>query len=250
MVERIVLTASAGTFPDLAAALSQAPVVVEEHPLVGFEPPADWTDLDAALTNVGSFGAVALTSPRAARALADRLRVLGISWRDSGPNIWAGGPVTLAALHEVRSRVRVPASQAVDQGAAETLARAMLAADEPGPVLFACGEPHREELPRILRENGIDVREVVCYRSVLASRSQAGAALARGNMVVVASPSVMGLVSDACPRTARPRLIAAGPTTAASARALGWPPAAVASEPSTRGVASAILSLLTAADGE
>jgi uroporphyrinogen-III synthase len=245
MLETVVLTASAGTFSGLAAALSNAPVILEEHPLVSFESPSDWSQLDRALMNASEFGAVAVTSPRAARALTDRLLALGISWKDSAPTVWAGGSGTAAELREVTTRVKIPESQGnTGRGAAETVARAMVNAGVAGPVLFACGEPRRHELPMILRENGIDVREVVCYRSVLASRSEAGSALARGSMVVVASPSVMALVSDVCHVSARPRLIAAGPTTAMSATAHGWPPDAVASEPSTEGVASAIRSVL------
>jgi uroporphyrinogen-III synthase len=245
MVETVVLTASAGTFSGLAAALSNSPIVVEEHPLVSFESPQDWSELDAALLNASDLAAIAVTSPRAARALSDRLRVLGIVWNDSGPAIWAGGPGTAAELRDLTRRVRLPESQA-GRGSAETLARAMLDAGVVGPVLFACGEPRREELPRVLRQSGIHVREAVCYRSVLASRSEAGSALARGSMVVVASPSVMSLVSEVCEVNARPRLIAAGPTTAVSARAHGWPPDAVASEPTTEGVASAIRGMLVA----
>ncbi|HZB28367.1 MAG TPA: uroporphyrinogen-III synthase, partial [Gemmatimonadales bacterium] len=237
--------ASVGTFSGLAAALRSSPVVVEEHPLLSFESPQDWSEFDAALMNAGDFGAAAVTSPRAARALLDRLRVLGIAWNDSGPAIWAGGPGTAAELRDLTSRVRVPPAQA-GRGSAESLARAMVEGGVAGPVLFACGEPRRDELPGILRQNGIHVREVVCYRSVLASRSEAGSALARGSMVVVASPSVMALVSEACEVSARPRLIAAGPTTAVSARAHGWPPDAVASDPSTEGVASAIRDVLGA----
>ena len=245
MVETVVLTASAGSFSGLAAALSNSPVVVEEHPLVSFESPKNWSELDAALMNASKFGAVAVTSPRAARALSDRLRVLGIEWNDSAPTIWAGGPGTAAELRDLTSRVKVPESQA-GRGSAETLARAILEAGVGGPVLFACGESRRDELPGILQESGIHVHDVVCYRSVLASRFEAGSALARGTMVVVASPSVMALVSEVCEVSARPRLIAAGPTTAVSARAHGWPPDAVASDPSTEGVASAIRDVLGA----
>jgi len=99
-------------------------------------------------------------------------------------------------------------------------------------------------LPFLLREHAIEVQEVVCYRTVLAPSSHAGEALARGTLLVVASPSVMRLLANASNPAHRPRLIAVGPTTAASARALGWVPAATAREPSTQGVAEAISSLL------
>ena len=52
------------------------------------------------------------------------------------------------------------------------------------------------------------------------------------------------LLARACPRGTRPELLAVGPTTAASARAAGWSPSAVASEPTARALASAIRSLL------
>jgi uroporphyrinogen-III synthase len=113
-----------------------------------------------------------------------------------------------------------------------------------GPVLFPCGDARRDELPRVLGESGIEVHEVVCYRSVLADEFQARTAAATGTVLVVASPSVAGLLARACPRATRPELLAVGPTTAASARAAGWSPAAVANEPTTRSLSSAIRDLL------
>jgi uroporphyrinogen-III synthase len=85
---------------------------------------------------------------------------------------------------------------------------------------------------------------VVCYRSVLADESQARKAAARGTVLVVASPSVADLLARACPSTTRPELLAVGPITAASARAAGWSPAAVAEAPTVRALSSAILGLL------
>ena len=120
----------------------------------------------------------------------------------------------------------------------------MLEAKVPGPVLFPCGEIRRDELPAELRKQGVEVEEVVCYRSVLADEAEARAAAARGTVLVVASPTVVDLLIRACPRPTRPELLAVGPTTAASARAAGWSPAAVATEPSARALASAIRDLL------
>lgn len=245
-VETVVLTASAGSFAGLGAALNRGRVTVVEQPLISFGPPESWAPLDSALTHLTSFGSVAFTSPRAARAVFQRTREIGVSW--SGriiPAVWAIGSATQAALQELARPVRVPenGSDGTSRSGA-ALARAMLASGAVGPVLFPCGENHREELPALLREHGLQVHEVVCYASILASPSQAGDALARGTMVVVASPSVMELLVGASDPAQRPRLIAVGPTTAASARAHGWVPAAVAREPSMEGVAAAISSLL------
>jgi uroporphyrinogen-III synthase len=121
----------------------------------------------------------------------------------------------------------------------------MLAEKAAGPVLFPCGEAHREELPSVLRSAGVLVDEVVCYRSVLADITDARVAAELGTILIVASPTVANLLAQACPRGGnRPGLLAVGPTTADAARAAGWPPAAVASEPSARGLAAAVKGLL------
>lgn len=243
----MVLTASAGAFAGLRAALDPEQLTVEEHPLISFAPPESWVPLDSALTELASFGSIAFTSPRAAQAVVQRSSEIGVRWPPVGdrPALWAVGAGTRAALGGVAAQVREPEPNVSgDSAAAAILARAMLASGAAAPVLFPCGENRREELPTILRQHGVEIREVVCYRSVLASCSQAGMALSRGRIVVVASPSVMQLLAAASNPGERPRIVAVGPTTAAAARAVGWPPAVVAEEPSTQGVAAAITSLL------
>lgn len=242
----VILTASAGAFPGLVEALREIPVTVEERPLMSFTPPPDWAPLDAALNRTSSYGAVAFTSPRAARAVVERLEALHLTWRSaSTPNVWAVGPATSAALDGRLGSVRLPEGRQPEKmGAGAALARAMLEAKVKSPVLFPCGETRREELTAELRQGGTDVDEVVCYRSVLADESEARAAAARGSVLIVASPTVVDLLARACPRPTRPELLAVGTTTAASARAAGWSPAAVASEPSPQALASAIRGLL------
>jgi uroporphyrinogen-III synthase len=247
MSNTVVVTASAGAFPGLVAALRKIPVTVEERPLMSFAPPSDWAPLDAALARVGEYGALIFTSPRAAEPFAARLKQRRAEWsvEQSSPAVWASGPQTAAALHGVLGRVRLPPGRDRGQlGGAKALARAMLEEKVSGPVLFPCGEEHRDALPAELRLNGITVDEIVCYRSVLAAESEARVAASRGSVLVVASPRVAGLLARACPRGARPELLAVGPTTAESARAAGWSPSAVASEPTARALASAVRSLL------
>jgi uroporphyrinogen-III synthase len=246
MGDTVVLTASAGSFPGLVEALKEVPIAVEERPLLSFSPPVDWTPLDSALDHLDSYGAVAFTSPRAARAVVERMRARRTSWGGGlRPEVWAVGPATSAALGGAPGSVRLPPERPGGKvGAAAALARAILEAEVDGPVLFPCGETRREELAGELRKGGVEVKEVVCYRSVLANESEAREAAARGTVLVVASPTVVNLLARACPRPSRPELLAVGPTTAASARAAGWSPAAVAAEPSARALAAAIRNLL------
>lgn len=243
----MVLTASAGAFPGLVEALREIPVKLEERPLITFAPPDDWSSVDAALDRASSYAAVAFTSPRAARAVVQRIKAVQHSWNPGpdSPTMWAIGPATASALGEVLGQVHVPVSLPGGKpGTGEALARAMLDTDLKGPVLFFCGELRRDDLPNELRNAGIEVDEVVCYRTVLADESAARGAAARGRVLVVASPSVVDLLARSCAKPYQAELLAVGPTTAARARALGWVPAAVAGEPSAMALVSALRGML------
>ena len=240
----VVVTASAGTFPGLAEALRAIPLAVEEYPPMTFAPPLDWAPVDAAIRRLDAFGAVALTSPRAARAFAER--VASIAGRgEIGTVIWAAGAGTAEGLGDALGPIRMPDAPAVgERGAARALAEAVLAAGTEKPVLFPCGDLRRDELPARLRDEGLGVEEVVVYRSVLAGEIDARRAAERAQVLVVASPSVADLLARACPPGVRPPLVAVGPTTAAAARASGWVPAGVAARPSADALVAAVRTLV------
>jgi uroporphyrinogen-III synthase len=188
---------------------------------------------------------VALTSPRAAQAFAERIDASRVTWDDSTSAIWVVGSTTEEALQGRAGPVRKPpAEPGSGDTAAGSLARAMLASGVRSPVLFPCGDRRLDELPELLRSHGIRVDEVVCYRSVLASREQARNAVAGSTVVVVASPSVARLLAEACPGRSRPRLVAVGTATAQAAQTAGWLPSAAAAEASTPALAAAITGLL------
>jgi uroporphyrinogen-III synthase len=237
-----VITASAGSFPGLADALSAPGRAVTEQPLIHFKGPSDWTVLDQALERLHDYRAVALTSPRAATALVTRLVQRAIRWPlVDPPQVWAGGSATAAALGGTLGAVRTPEEREVGSiGAAAALAQAMLDARVAGPVLFPCGSTRRELLSQRLRGSEVSVDEVVCYQSVLADESEAKAKTAGATLLIVASPSVAHLLVDAWPPGSRPDLIAVGPTTAAAAREGGWEPAAMASDPARNAVVTAV----------
>jgi uroporphyrinogen-III synthase len=240
----LVLTGSRGSFAGLLEALHERSIEVLEQPLIGFAPPESWTALDTALDRLATYRAVAFTSPRAARALIDRLASRGLPWPRTSPAIWAGGTSTRAELEKSLRNIRVlQPEEASGLGAAEGLARAMLSSATRGPVLFACGAQRRDELPSLLRSGGVQIEEVECYRTILAPLAEARAVMLSGGWLVVASPSVVGLLVGAS-SAERPNLIAVGPTTAAAARDAGWIPAAVADEPSVAGLVEAINGLL------
>jgi uroporphyrinogen-III synthase len=245
MIGPLVLTGSLGSFAGLREALEERSIEVLDRPLIDFAPPASWTPLDTALDRLATYPAVAFTSPRAVKAVVDRLASRGLQWPQTSPAVWAGGTSTRAELEKLLGSGRVlQPEESAGLGAAKGLARAMLAAGTSGPVLFACGAQRRDELPAWLRAKGVQVEEVECYRTILAPLANARAAAVPGEWLVVASPSVVGLLVRAYPSAERPYLIAVGPTTAAAARDAGWTPAAVADEPSVAGLIEAINGLL------
>ena len=238
----VVLTAAAGSFPGLAEALRALPAEVIEIPLLAFAEPLDWTPVDGAIRAMGRYCAVAFTSPRAADAFAAR-------WKEAGhgplPPLWAGGRGTAAALAPLAGAVRTAPEEATGRlGAAAALAATMLGEGVAGPVLFPCGEVRRDELPTRLRQEGVAVHEVVCYRSVIAGDAEAREAVRCAGILVVASPSVAELLARASAPTPRPPLLAVGPTTAAAARAAGWAPSAVAARPEADALVAEVSSLL------
>ena len=260
MPATVLVTASAGTFPGLVEALRAIPVGVEEVPLMTFAPPLDWRPVDAAVRDLGRYAAVAFTSPRSARAFAERVAALGgagavLGGAGAATETWAAGVGTAQALGGVLGEVRRPDDHEVGKrGAAaalaSALAAALLAASPSGPVLFPCGDIRRDELPSRLRDDGIAVEDVVCYRSVLAGESEARRAAQRAQIVLVASPSVADLLARACPPGVRPALLAVGPTTAAAARSSGWPPAGVAKRPTTEALVAGVRALMLARPGD
>ena len=129
-------------------------------------------------------------------------------------------------------------------GAAAAVAAEMVREGMAGPVLFPCGEIRRDELPTRLRQEGIEVDEVVCYRSIVAGEEAAREAVRRAGILIVASPTVAELLARASAPTPRPPLLAVGPTTAAAARAAGWSPAAVAEHPDVDALVAEVRSLL------
>jgi len=245
-VTRAVSTLSPGALDGLADALAGEPVTLMERPLLGFDAPADWTPLDLALARLREYGAVALTSPRAARAVAQRSRALASGAARPPVSIWAAGRATAQALGDGWGPVRlppVPAPGADREGAGSNLASAMLAARTPGPVLYPGGEVRRDELTRMLTAAGVAVEEVVCYRAVLASAAEAQNVARQADVLIVGSPRVAQLLATACPPDSRPRLLALGSTTAQAAEAAGWAPAGAAATPTAEEVARMILAL-------
>jgi uroporphyrinogen-III synthase len=240
---RIVLTLSDGTLDGLDRSLDRLGASWVHKPLLIFEAGGFQAALSGAMTILDRFEAVALSSPRSAALYAQAIRQA----RAVSPPVWATGPGTarevrrLTPAHFVESPAR--------DGAAAALAQIMVRRGVTGPVLFPCGEAHRDVLPSRLREVGIEVVELVCYRAVIAPVEALRESAASGDVIVVASGRVARALAEAVPSTGRPELVALGQVAAQAASAAGWHPAAVADEPTIPSLLQALHGALNLFDG-
>lgn len=241
--ERIVSTLSTGAPEGLERALDALGVTFVHRPLLTFETDAFGPALGAAISALDQFQAVALTSPRSADLYAGAVREA----HAVSPPLWASGPTTARELQPL-AQVHMVEPPAPD-GAAAALARMMIGQGVTGPVLFPCGEQHRDVLPGRLRAAGIEVTEVVCYRAVIAPPAELRAAAASGDMILVGSGRVAQALADAVPASERPGLVAVGPVTTRAAASAGWPAAATVEEFTVPLLLQAVRAVLQLAQG-
>jgi uroporphyrinogen III methyltransferase/synthase len=191
-------------------------------PLIEIRPAGDRGAVDRTLAE--SYDWAVFTSANAVRATLDR----GVALR--ARRVAAIGPTTARELllHGIRSEA-LDAAVADAAGSAILLPRADIASDE---------------LPRLLRERGGQVTELIAYHTGTSSDAAAELRrlLARGvDVVTFFSPSaVRSFVAAADRSLCGARVACIGNVTAAAARAAGLPVDIVAPEPTASALAEAI----------
>lgn len=237
MTTRIVVTTSPGSLHGLEERVADLDVSIHRRPLLEFVPPRDPAAIDRALVDAARWSAIVVTSPRGARALAER-------WRDAVPGdapvVWSTGEATSRPLRAIGATVREapPADGPVSAG--EALVAEMLSAPIASPVLYLAGEPHRPELTARLADAGVRVEIVTAYRGVPVADVELFAALSRADLLVVGSPAVAAALASQGDEATLPAWIAIGATTADAVRAARLPLMATATAPTAEGVADAI----------
>lgn len=179
-------------------------------------------------------GALVLTSPRAAEAVA-RVWSAELRSRWQTRPVYVVGPRTGEAVGRLGL---VP--QGAEAGSAPMLADHILSRPPAGRLLFLTGDRRRDELPDRLRAAGRAFDERVVYRTHLRSRLDVSGAPSPV-WVVWFSPSGVEAVEEEGgfdPRAVRRAAI--GPTTAARLADAGWPAHAVADAPTPEGLVKAL----------
>lgn len=242
---RIVVTRTREQAGGLAGALRALGAEVLEVPLIRIEPPRSLAALDGALSRLGEFDVMIVTSANTARVLAARKPP---PWA-AQPRTVAVGPATAAALCDLGLRVDLQPEPAV----AESVLREV-APDAAGKRIFLPqAAAARDVLEEGLRAAGALVERVEVYRTVPeeGSRPLLERAFAPPpDAVTFTSSSTVenffGLLGAEQAREALRRTGACsiGPVTSAALRARGAAPAVEAVKHDVAGLVEAILGLL------
>ena len=215
------------------------------RPVLRFALPGDekyaGDDIRRALRQPEQYAGLVLTSPRAARVLAEEVGSLGEvgdAWK--AKPTYAVGAKTATLLREVGLR-----TVGEESGRAEALG-AVIAKQEKArregpsrlPLLFLCGNRRRETLPLLLHREGVPFEERIVYETHLRSGPWLEDA---PDWVAFFSPSGVQAVQQSREAGwAAIRKAAIGPTTADALWRAGWQPEAVAREPSPAALAEAV----------
>lgn len=226
----------------LADALRAAGARVVVQPLIQVVPPRDRAALEWARRRVADRDWVVFTSSYGVRALGP---VPG----EGLPPAACVGSATAESAREAGWRVAV----VPEESTGEALARALVSAMD-GPrgqrVLFPRAEDAGTVLPRLLREAGCAVDDVVAYRKVvpedvasLAARLDAGAI----DTLTFTSPSTARTFVRQFGTAAAGsrRVVVIGPTTAAAVRSLGLPEPVMAPEATVEGLVRGVVAAFT-----
>lgn len=244
-VARVIVTRPEGQNGELAAGLRAIGWDAVEVPAIAIEPPASYDDLDRAIAGLDRFDWILFTSRNAVGSFFDRL-ALAAPGRELAPvRAAAIGPGTAEALGARGvSPVWIP-SRFLSEAVAEELPAAA------GQRVLRLRAEAASAVPaRALRERGVDVVEVVAYRTVegpAASRERLRAAMEEGVEAVVftSASTVRGLVRLAAETgyAAALRallLVAIGPVTSRALEEAGLRPGLVAAVHTIDGIIASL----------
>jgi uroporphyrinogen III methyltransferase/synthase len=162
--KRIVVTRAAEQTESLCRELQARQALPILFPLIGFAPPDDFAPLDAALRDLSQFDWLFVTSQNVLRVLLERSATLALSLAEAakGLRIAAVGPSTANAAKDAGLSVSHIAANHYGLALAEELEAELLGCR----VFLPRSDRANPDLPEALRRFGVEVTEVIAYRTV------------------------------------------------------------------------------------
>lgn len=165
--KRVLVTRSREQASDLSSLLGDLGAEPVEFPVIETQPPADFQEIDSAISRLDSFDWIIFTSVNGVKSVVDRLFETGKDVRAFGKaKLCAIGPATANELKHNSLRVELMPKKYVAESVLEEIG------DVSGKrILLPRADIAREVLPEQLRARGAQVEEIVAYRTVLAQPS-------------------------------------------------------------------------------
>ncbi len=239
---RVVVTRARAQASGLAATLRRLGADVIELPAIRIEPKLESEEVRRAVSSIGGYALICLTSPNGARLLFEALESAGLDARAlAGASVAAIGPGTARALAEGG----VVADIVPRHFVAEALVEALESVEVAGRrALVARAGEARDVLPDALRARGAEVDVVALYETVRekAEAEATEAAQSADYATFTSSSTVHNLraaLGDRFPSQAR--AISIGPVTSEALREAGIPVHAEASRHDVDGLVEALL---------
>jgi uroporphyrinogen III methyltransferase/synthase len=230
---RVVVTRARAQASGLAATLRGLGAEVVELPAIRIEPLPGSEAVKAAVSRIGEYALIVLTSPNGVRLLFEAMRAAGLDARALGGDGPAAdgkvGGVTVAAIGpgtaRALARVGIAADIVPERFVAESLVESLAEVEVSGKrVLVARAAEARDVIPEHLSDRGANVDVVALYETVREQPSaDAIEAAQSADYVTFTSSSTVSNLTEALgerfPSDAR--VVSIGPVTTDAARAAG-----------------------------
>jgi uroporphyrinogen III methyltransferase / synthase len=218
---RVVVTRARAQASGLAARLRDLGAEAVELPAIRIEPRLESDEVRRAISEIGEYVLICLTSPNGVRLLFEAMAAVGDARALAGATVAAIGPGTARAL----ARHGIVADVVPERFVAEALVEALAEVDVAGKrVLVARAAEARDVLPDALRERGAEVDVIALYETVRETPSEEAieAAQAADYVTFTSSSTVRNLTEALGDRfPAEARIVSIGPVTSESAREAG-----------------------------
>ena len=246
--KRIMVTRAKSQVRELVEQIEYLGGEAYAFPLLKMVPPADYSKLDEAIAQLGTYDWLIFTSVNGVRFFFERMKALGVGVDAITSQLAAVGPKTAEVLIAYGLSVAVIPSDYVAEGLFTSLHDQLL----PGQrVLLPRADIARKMLPRELAQLGMDVTEVDVYHTVIDAElaPEAASQIQQGKIDVIlftSSSTVNHFVSAMAPFQTpgwldQVRIACIGPITAETARQHGLVVQVVASEYTVEGLLEALI---------
>ena len=163
--KRILVTRAASQASHTARMIENLGGEAVDFPTIRIAPPEDYADLDAAIESLPGYDWIVFTSVNGVQAFMARVRKLGKDARClGGVALCSIGPRTSEALRQENLVPDVQPRRFSSSGIVEELRSSGLKGKK---ILLARSDLANRELPSGLASLGAEVKEIVCYRTLM-----------------------------------------------------------------------------------